>query len=162
MGKKTTPEQKQRLLDPVEYQKQLAIKKQQAALERQQAAINAKMQALQKAATPEPEVKPEKTQADIIKQRIIVGVLALLILYTLPYPQLIKYEKLKIVTESVYIPSYLGITDGFILDSYGDVSIQGGGRWMYICNQVADKNNCQRYQVIERKGFFAALKKLLS
>ncbi|WP_111977821.1 hypothetical protein [Algibacillus agarilyticus] len=152
---------KQKLLDQEAYNRQLAKKKKANAIAKQQATIQAKMAAIQaaEAAQNAPPVVEKKPATP--KQMLSIGGFILFLLIIVPYPKLIKYEKLKIVTESIYIPSFLGLTKGKILDSNGTVNIDNGGEWLYICNTIQTKQNCQRYLLVEKKGIFSVIGKLL-
>ncbi|GEM_PF-3195957 len=149
--------QKQRLLDKESYQKQLKQKQQKAAIERQQALIKQKMAQIQA----QSEGQPENDQAlKVVKPKSKVKpylfILILLVLAVLPYPKVIVYEKLGVVAESIYIPSRFGSQD-FILDSHYQINLDAQQRWLYLCDNQNLKQ-CTRYDVVEVKGFFAAVK----
>ncbi|MBE0367266.1 hypothetical protein [Pseudoalteromonas aurantia] len=95
------------------------------------------------------------------KKKIWVSLsLVALLIILFPKPQLITYEKLGLVAQSIYwsgLPGY----DPVLLDSKLHPRSALHQNILYLC---VDKNNpstCQRYQVIEQKGVIPALLKLI-
>ncbi|WP_143871304.1 hypothetical protein [Catenovulum sediminis] len=143
--------QKQRLLDKQTYQKQLVQKKQQAAIERQQALIQQKLAQIQNAEQASyPQVKKKRNT------KWYLMALLLIVAMFLPYPQVIVYEKLGVVAESIYIPSRFGSED-FMLDTNADVQIDNASRWLYLCTTLQNERQCNRFDIVEQRGFFSAI-----
>ena len=149
--------QKQQLLNKEEFQKQLKQKQQKAAIDRQQALIKQKMaqiQAAQMADAPPVVKKPSKTKWYLLA---LIAVIAAL----LPYPKVIVYEKLGVVAESIYVPSRFG-SKAKLLDTNADIQLDSEQRWLYLCNTLQGERNCNRYDIVETQGFFAAVNKYLN
>ncbi|EWH08997.1 hypothetical protein DS2_14524 [Catenovulum agarivorans DS-2] len=148
--------QKQQLLNKEEFQKQLRQKQQKAAIDKQQALIKQKMaqiQAAQAAQAPVVAKKPSKAKWYFLALLALVAAL-------LPYPKIITYEKLGVVAESIYIPSRFG-SKAFLLDTNAEVQVDGQNRWLYLCNTLQGQRHCNRYDIVDTQGFFAAVGKYL-
>ncbi|MCU4676292.1 hypothetical protein N7931_11710 [Catenovulum sp. 2E275] len=145
--------QKHKLLDKEAYQKQLKQKQQKAAIERQQALIKQKMADL--SSRPKESQLIVQTKAPS-KTKYYVMALFLVTLACLPYPKVIVYEKLGIVAQSIYIPSRFG-SQPFILDSQYKINLDQHQRWLYLCDEQ-NSRHCTRYDIVEIKGLFSAIK----
>lgn len=86
----------------------------------------------------------------------VIGVLFVV----LPKPQLITYEKLGLVANSVYWPGLPGI-DPVLFDSNLHPKPALERNTLYLCHDLKDPNTCQKYQIIKQEGFIAAMMKLL-
>ncbi|WP_016956312.1 hypothetical protein [Catenovulum agarivorans] len=149
--------QKQQLLNNEDFQKQLKRKQQKAAIDKQQALIKQKMAQIQaaQAADSAPVVKkPSKAKWYFLALLAIVAALV-------PYPKVITYEKLGIVAESIYVPSRFG-SKAMLLDTNADVQLDSQNRWLYLCNTLQGERHCNRYDIVETQGFFAAVNKYLN
>lgn len=94
-----------------------------------------------------------------MKRWITFAVIALIFI-VFPKPQLITYEKLGVVATSVYWSGLPGL-DPVIFDSTLHPRPALDKNTLYLCINKNDPDSCQRYQIIEKEGFIAALKKLL-
>ncbi len=147
----------QKLLDKEKLQKKLKRKQQANTLSKQEAMLaekQAQLQALQQEQTQEEE-KP--------KSKIWLFIFATLAIFAafLPYPKLVTYESLKIVSSSVYIPGRFGLSQDHFIDTYGQVEIDEENNWLHICHQVGKKQNCQRYNIVKQEGLFSVLSHLM-
>ncbi|KPH94564.1 hypothetical protein AMS58_11225 [Pseudoalteromonas porphyrae] len=97
----------------------------------------------------------KKTKAKLI----ITGVI-LLIAVSVPKPQLITYEKLGLVTQSVYWPGMFGY-GATLFDSSLQPQADLTRNSLYLCRNMKQPDSCQKYRITENAGFFAALKKLM-
>lgn len=97
----------------------------------------------------------KKTKAKLI----ITGVI-LLIAVSVPKPQLITYEKLGLVTQSVYWPGMFGY-GATLFDSSLQPQADLTQNSLYLCRNMKQPDSCQKYRITENAGFFAALKKLM-
>ena len=97
----------------------------------------------------------QKTKAKLI----IVGMIVL-IAVTVPKPQLITYEKLGLVTQSVYWPGMFGY-GATLFDSSLHPQADLTRNSLYLCRNMKQPDSCQKYRITENAGFFAALKKLM-
>jgi len=88
---------------------------------------------------------------------IIVIVLGFLIT---PKPQLITYQKLGLVTQSVYWPGLLGYGAN-LFDSSLQPRADLERNTIYLCQDLKQPATCQKYRITEKSGFFAAMKKLI-
>ncbi|MDB2356059.1 hypothetical protein N9V89_02390 [Pseudoalteromonas sp.] len=88
---------------------------------------------------------------------LIVIVLGFLIT---PKPQLITYQKLGLVTQSVYWPGLFGYGAN-LFDSSLQPRADLERNTIYLCQDLKQPATCQKYRVTEKSGFFAAMKKLI-
>ncbi|PHI38135.1 hypothetical protein CBQ28_05785 [Pseudoalteromonas sp. GCY] len=86
----------------------------------------------------------------------VIGILFVV----LPKPQLITYEKLGLVANSVYWPGLPGI-DPVLFDSNLHPKPALERNTLYLCHDLKDPNTCQKYQIIKQEGFIAAMMKLI-
>lgn len=151
--------QKQKLLDKDAFQKKLRQKQQRSAIERQQALIKQKMAELQTdIEVDEPSEPTRSAKKSNLKYAFIALLLIALVIF--PYPKVIIYEKLGVVAQSVYIPSRFGSAELF-LDTHYQVELDKDHRWLYLCDRQS-KKHCNRYDIVEIKGVFPAIKLLLT
>ena len=84
-------------------------------------------------------------------------ILFLIGLIIIPKPKLLVYQKLGLVTNSVYIPGWFG-APGKIIDSSQRIIIEENLGLVYLCyKKTQPKEHCNRYTFVEEKGMFAAL-----
>ncbi|MFC3033890.1 hypothetical protein ACFOEE_15330 [Pseudoalteromonas fenneropenaei] len=104
----------------------------------------------------------ENTQPDkkLNVKRWSVGLIVLLVAIIFPKPQLISYEKLGLVAESVYWPGLPGV-DPVLFDSNLHPRPALERNTLYLCVNKNDPDSCQKYNIVSKQGFFAALKKLI-
>lgn len=77
-------------------------------------------------------------------------------LIIVPKPKLLVYQKLGLVSNSIYIPGWFGAT-GYIMDSSQRVIIEDNLGLVYLCYQKDQpKEHCNRYTFVEEKGMIAA------
>ncbi|KZN45607.1 hypothetical protein [Pseudoalteromonas luteoviolacea] len=142
---------KQTLLNKSEFQKQQAAKKKKQRLSPQQ---KMRQQALQQqAATAE---APTKQGA---KKLIFIGILAVIAIL-IPKPQLITYKKLGLVAQSVYWPGLPGLKP-VLFDSVLQPIPALDRDTLYLCQDVSSPDTCQKYAIIKKEGFIAAMKNLI-
>lgn len=152
-------QKKQKLLDKEAYQKQLKQKQrqqQQNKIGNQQQAIQKQLAALQAKEAAEAAAKNPKKKS--LVWVYLLGILLVAFLVT-PKPSIVVYRNLHLIAESIYIPSYFG-TQAKLLDSAGDIQIDDDNLWLYICNTYAKEKQCQRFDIIEQKGWIDVIKKL--
>ncbi|OCQ19967.1 hypothetical protein A7985_18915 [Pseudoalteromonas luteoviolacea] len=145
---------KQTLLNKSEFQKQQAAKKKKQRLSPQQKMRQQALQqqALQNAAT-EASPKPKA------KKMIIIGILAV-VAVLFPKPQLITYKKLGLVAQSVYWPGLPGVKP-VLFDSILQPIPALDRDTLYLCQDVSNPDTCQKYAIIKKEGFIAAMKNLI-
>ncbi|MEJ6473333.1 hypothetical protein [Pseudoalteromonas piscicida] len=90
---------------------------------------------------------------------ITLGVLLVLFL-VFPKPQLITYEKLGLVANSVYWPGIPGI-DPVLFDSNLHPKPALERNTLYLCHDLKNPDSCQKYQIIKQEGFISAMIKLV-
>ncbi|CAH9064766.1 hypothetical protein PSECIP111854_03532 [Pseudoalteromonas sp. CIP111854] len=90
---------------------------------------------------------------------LALAIFALLILI-FPKPKLITYEKLGLVSQSVYWDGLPGINP-VLFDSHLHPRPALERNTLYLCANLNDPNTCQRYKILEQSGVFFALKKLI-
>lgn len=83
-----------------------------------------------------------------------------LIMLITPKPVLITYEKLGMVSQSVYWPGVFGFGAN-LFDSTLIPRADLSRNVIYLCQDKRDPASCQKYRVTEQSGFFAAMKKLI-
>ncbi|WP_199609408.1 hypothetical protein [Flocculibacter collagenilyticus] len=124
----------------------------------------------------QPKAQPSPQQTQLDKQRaeyekkqlaekkakaakIKFSLLALLVVIyiIIPKPQVLVYEKLNMVSESIYWPGFTK-EQAIMLDTNQQVIIDEQLNIIYFCYRGENKQNCQKYTLIERKGMFAAAK----
>jgi len=88
----------------------------------------------------------------------ILAVVLLILLIT-PKPILITYEKLGMVSQSVFWPGIFGYGAN-VFDSTLIPRADLSRNSIYLCQDKRDPNSCQKYRITEKSGFFAAIKKL--
>ncbi|MFY8325471.1 hypothetical protein [Pseudoalteromonas sp. ZZD1] len=96
------------------------------------------------------------------KSRVLIITLVILLLIFLitPKPQLITYQKLGLVTQSVYWPGLFGYGAN-LFDSSLKPRADLERNTLYLCQNLKQPATCQKYRVTETKGFFAAMSKLI-
>ncbi|KTF16302.1 hypothetical protein [Pseudoalteromonas sp. H105] len=96
------------------------------------------------------------------KSRTLIITLVVLVLGFLitPKPQLITYQKLGLVTQSVYWPGIFGYGAN-LFDSSLQPRADLERNTIYLCQDLTQPATCQKYRVTEKSGFFAAMKKLI-
>ncbi len=99
-------------------------------------------------------IKTKKTNARWYTLIVIV----LIILIT-PKPVLITYEKLGMVSQSVFWPGVFGYGAN-VFDSTLSPRANLGRNVIYLCQDKHKPDTCQKYRITENSGFIAALKKL--
>ncbi|BBN80931.1 hypothetical protein PA25_09160 [Pseudoalteromonas sp. A25] len=90
---------------------------------------------------------------------ITLAIITMLILI-FPKPKLITYEKLGLVSQSVYWDGLPGI-DPILFDSHLHPRPALERNTLYLCADQTNPDSCQRYQILEQAGFISALKKLI-
>ncbi|NMM41627.1 hypothetical protein [Pseudoalteromonas arctica] len=90
---------------------------------------------------------------------IVAGVIMFAIL-VIPKPQLLTYEKLGLVTQSVYWPGLFGY-GAMLFDSNLQPNADLARNNLYLCQNNKQPDTCQKYRVTEQAGFFSALQKLI-
>lgn len=114
-------------------------------------------QTTQKKVPPKVNVATQSTtKKGLSKSTIVVISLFALLAIAIPKPSLITYQKLGIVTNSIYWPGFL-IFESQLLDSNLTVSGNIENNSLYICDQLNNKASCQKYKIIEQQGFFASI-----
>ena len=91
---------------------------------------------------------------------IITSVVLVLGFLITPKPQLITYQKLGLVTQSVYWPGIFGYGAN-LFDSSLQPRADLERNTIYLCQDLKQPATCQKYRVTEKSGFFAAMKKLI-
>ncbi len=96
------------------------------------------------------------------KSRTLMITLAILLLGFLitPKPQLITYQKLGLVTQSVYWPGIFGYGAN-LFDSSLEPRADLERNTLYLCQNLKQPDSCQKYRITEQKGVFSAIKKLI-
>lgn len=85
--------------------------------------------------------------------------LIILILLITPKPTLITYEKLGMVTSSVYWPGLFGYGATLFDSSLEPIADLNRGT-LYLCQDLLQPTTCHKYNITQQHGFFPALKKL--
>ena len=78
----------------------------------------------------------------------------------IPKPQLLTYEKLGLVTQSVYWPGLFGY-GAMLFDSNLQPNADLARNSLYLCQNNKQPDTCQKYRITEQGGFFSALNKLI-
>ncbi|CCQ09594.1 putative orphan protein [Pseudoalteromonas luteoviolacea B = ATCC 29581] len=148
-------QKKQALLGGTQAKKQVkrpANKQVAAQLQRQQQILKQQAAAQQTAAN-----SPKKN----VVNKLITLVVVLIIAIIFPKPQLISYEKLGMVATSVYWPGLPGL-DPVLFDSalHPRPALDKGT--LYLCIEKTNPDSCQKYNIVDRKGFFSAIGHLFS
>lgn len=86
--------------------------------------------------------------------------LVILILLFMPKPTLITYEKLGMVTSSVYWPGFFNYGAMLFDSSLEPVADLNRGT-LYLCQDTSMPTTCHKYNITQQHGFFPALKKLI-
>ncbi|WP_404340673.1 hypothetical protein [Pseudoalteromonas mariniglutinosa] len=100
--------------------------------------------------------QPKKSRKGIILFAII-----LLGFVMMPKPILITYQALGMVSQSVFWPGVFG-HGAIVFDSSLSPMANLERDTLYLCRDKTLPSSCQKYQIIQQQGFFAALKKLIS
>ena len=82
-----------------------------------------------------------------------------LILLITPKPILITYEKLGMVSQSVFWQGIFGYGAN-LFDSTLSPRADLSRNVIYLCQDKRKPDTCQKYRVTDKSGFFAAMKKL--
>ena len=139
---------KQSLLGKTPERKKPTQTKRQRPTRQQQARAQAAQQS-----APEIELKKSKT-------RWYALAAVVLILLITPKPVLITYEKLGMVSQSVFWPGVFGYGAN-LFDSTLSPRADLSRNIIYLCQDKRKPDTCQKYRVKEQSGFFAAMKKLI-
>ncbi|KZN62746.1 hypothetical protein N473_19160 [Pseudoalteromonas luteoviolacea CPMOR-1] len=145
---------KQTLLNKSDFQKQQANKNKKRRLSAQQ--IRRQQEIAQQHGHQGAQTEPPKKS---LTPLIIIGVIALIAIL-FPKPQLITYQKLNMVTQSVYWPGLPGIKP-ILFDSILQPIKASERSTLYLCQDVSKPSTCQKYAILENHGFIAALKHLI-
>jgi hypothetical protein len=76
-------------------------------------------------------------------------------LLLLPKPQLLEYQSAGIVTQSIYLPSYLG-KPATILDTNQRAVLAEEEQSLYLCFEGQSNEQCAKYQLRKQQGVIAA------
>ncbi|MAD05211.1 hypothetical protein NQS96_10755 [Pseudoalteromonas shioyasakiensis] len=139
---------KQSLLGKTPERKKPTQAKRQRPSNQQQARAQVAQQT-----APEVELKKSKT-------RWYALAAVVLILLITPKPMLITYEKLGMVSQSVFWPGVFGYGAN-LFDSSLSPRADLSRNTIYLCQDKHKPDTCQKYRVTEQSGFIAAMKKLL-
>ena len=93
------------------------------------------------------------SKAKLVGGMILLMVLALLLL---PKPQLLEYQSAGIVTQSIYLPSYLG-KPATILDTNQRAVLAEEEQSLYLCFEGQSNEQCAKYQLRKQQGVIAAM-----
>ncbi|MBD55267.1 hypothetical protein [uncultured Pseudoalteromonas sp.] len=138
---------KQSLLGKTPERKKPTQAKRQRPVNQQQARAQVAQQSI-----PEIELKKSKT-------RWYTLAAVVLILLITPKPILITYEKLGMVSQSVFWPGIFGYGAN-LFDSTLSPRADLSRNVIYLCQDKRKPDTCQKYRVTDKSGFFAAMKKL--
>lgn len=153
----TNPKQKkQALLGSVQAKKTIQQPANKRLSPQQQQLLRQKQLMQQQAAA---AALGESKKPSLKKWITLVVILMLAVLF--PKPQLIAYEKLGMVAESVYWPGLPGV-DPILFDSNLHPRPALDRNTLYLCIDKNNPDSCQKYQIVAKNGFFAAIKKLFS
>ena len=98
---------------------------------------------------------PDKSKG--YKRKLALFILVLLAVIC-PKPGLISYQKLGLVSKSIYLPNWFNSQQGQLLDSHHRVLLNQDLEVLYLCPGTEVKpDNCQRYQIINNSGIWSAL-----
>ena len=103
-------------------------------------------------------VESEKPKS---KTKWLVAAVLAVVFILFPKPQLITYEKLGLVAESVYWPGLPGVSP-MLFDSNLHAKSAMDRNTLYLCHDLQNPDSCQKYKVIKQQGFMAAMIKLVS
>ncbi|MFY8273098.1 hypothetical protein AAEU32_03090 [Pseudoalteromonas sp. SSDWG2] len=107
------------------------------------------------------DVQPQTTgKSSSAKLMLYIFICITLVFLFIPKPQLITYEKLGMVSTSVYLPELLGGPS--LVDSSLHVQSIIEGDSLYLCQDITQANTCQKYQIVKQDGFISALSHLIS
>ncbi len=101
-----------------------------------------------------PVVAQKKKLPASAKWLALAVVTLLMILF--PKPKLLTYQKLDIVSQSIYWPGGLGL-EPKLMDSNLHPMFNPAQNRLYLCLDKKRPETCQQYQVIAEEGFFAVL-----
>ncbi|HCV01753.1 hypothetical protein E5N72_13735 [Pseudoalteromonas sp. MEBiC 03607] len=138
---------KQSLLGKTPERKKPTQAKRQRPVNQQQARAQAAQQSI-------PEIELKKSKARWYTLAAVV-----LILLITPKPILITYEKLGMVSQSVFWPGIFGYGAN-LFDSTLSPRADLSRNVIYLCQDKRKPDTCQKYRVTDKSGFFAAMKKL--
>lgn len=94
-------------------------------------------------------------------QRMLALLPLLLVLLVLPKPTLLTYEKLNIVSKSIYWGGLFGVGEQ-MFDSHLAPHYDTDQHILYLCHQSEQEQTCNEYQVIDDAGPIAALQHWLA
>jgi hypothetical protein len=126
--------------------------------------IQQSVSSISAAPTPVTQRVPRSTQAETNTETAtgskakLVGVLILLMvlaLLLLPKPQLLEYQSAGIVTQSIYLPGYLG-KPATILDTNQRAVLAEEEQSLYLCFEGQSNEQCAKYQLRKQQGVIAA------
>ncbi|MFY8283569.1 hypothetical protein AAEU31_08565 [Pseudoalteromonas sp. SSMSWG5] len=138
---------KQSLLGKTPERKKPTQAKRQRPVNQQQAREQVAQQSI-------PEIELKKS-----KSRWYTLAAVVLILLITPKPILITYEKLGMVSQSVFWPGIFGYGAN-LFDSTLSPRADLSRNVIYLCQDKRKPDTCQKYRVTDKSGFFAAMKKL--
>ncbi|TMO46774.1 MULTISPECIES: hypothetical protein [unclassified Pseudoalteromonas] len=138
---------KQSLLGKTPERKKPTQAKRQRPVNQQQARAQVAQQSI-------PEIELKKSKARWYTLAAVV-----LILLITPKPILITYEKLGMVSQSVFWPGIFGYGAN-LFDSTLSPRADLSRNVIYLCQDKRKPDTCQKYRVTDKSGFFAAMKKL--
>ena len=91
---------------------------------------------------------------------LIAAIVVVCTILIIPKPQLLTYEKLGLVTQSVYWPGVFGY-GAMLFDSNLQPNADLARNSLYLCQNNKQPETCHKYRVTEQAGFFSALNKLI-
>lgn len=138
---------KQSLLGKTPERKKPTQAKRQRPVNQQQTRAQVAQQSI-------PEIELKKSKARWYTLAAVV-----LILLITPKPILITYEKLGMVSQSVFWPGIFGYGAN-LFDSTLSPRADLSRNVIYLCQDKRKPDTCQKYRVTDKSGFFAAMKKL--
>ena len=100
-------------------------------------------------------IATKKSRTGLIAVAIVIAVILII-----PKPQLLTYEKLGLVTQSVYWPGLFG-HGAMLFDSHLQPNADLSRNSLYLCQNNKQPDTCQKYRITEQGGFFSALNKLI-
>ena len=124
------------------------------------ASTNKRQAPTQTRAVKESSVSPELPVTKKSRTGLIAAVIIVCAILIIPKPQLLTYEKLGLVTQSVYWPGLFGY-GAMLFDSNLQPNADLARNSLYLCQNNKQPETCQKYRITEQAGFFSALKKLI-
>ncbi|MBQ4833074.1 hypothetical protein J8L70_07465 [Pseudoalteromonas sp. MMG010] len=105
------------------------------------------------------EKKPGAPQKKTRSKKVGFTLLAscLLVLFIFPKPTLLSYQKLGMLSESIYWPGFFGYGSRLV-DSHFHPQVDSDRKTLYLCSDKANPKSCQKYTIVADKGVVSALK----